>query len=59
MSIETTPLGEFRPCCLAEESILNENKKPYDIAKGDSITDAFDSTYMNNLYPYQQFPIYP
>jgi len=49
MSIETTPLGEFRPCCLAEESILNENKKPYDIAKGDSITDAFDSTYMNNL----------
>ena len=49
MSIETTPLGEFRPCCLAEESILGVNKIPYDIAKGDSIGDAFHSTYMSNL----------
>ena len=49
MSIETTPLGEFRPCCLAEESILDKNQRPYDIAKGDSINDVFHSDYMNNL----------
>jgi len=44
MHIETTPLGEFRPCCLAEESIPKLN-----ITNGDSIKDAFESDYMENL----------
>jgi MoaA/NifB/PqqE/SkfB family radical SAM enzyme len=44
MHIETTPLGEYRPCCLAEESIPG-----YSITKGDSIKDAFNSEYMENL----------
>lgn len=48
MHIETTPLGEFRPCCLAEESIPNLN-----IAKGDTLQDAFGSEYMEDLR--QQF----
>jgi len=44
MHIETTPLGEYRPCCLAEESIPG-----YSISNGDSIKDAFNSEYMENL----------
>ena len=42
--IETTPLGEFRPCCLAEESIPNLN-----ITQGNKLQDAFNSKYMDNL----------
>mgnify|MGYP003111948537 FL=1 len=48
MHIETTPLGEFRPCCLAEESIPG-----YSILNGDTLTEAFQSSYMENLR--QQF----
>jgi len=48
MHIETTPLGEFRPCCLSEESIPN-----YNITQGDTLLDAFESDYMQNLR--QQF----
>lgn len=44
MHIETTPLGEFRPCCLAEQTIPGLN-----ITKGDSIKDAFESDYMEDL----------
>ena len=44
MHLETTPLGEFRPCCLAEESIPN-----YNISQGHTINDAFNSDYMENL----------
>tara|TARA_E500000318_G_scaffold89273_1_gene86803 strand:+ start:1097 stop:2242 length:1146 start_codon:yes stop_codon:yes gene_type:complete len=44
MHIETTPLGEYRPCCLAEESIPG-----YSITKGDSLQDAFNSPYMDKL----------
>ena len=44
MHIETTPLGEFRPCCLAEESIPDLN-----ITKGDTLQNAFESEYMNDL----------
>ena len=44
MHIETTPLGEFRPCCLAEESIPNLS-----ITQGHSLVDAFESEYMENL----------
>lgn len=44
MHIETTPLGEFRPCCLSEESIPNFN-----IMQGNTLNDAFNSEYMENL----------
>lgn len=46
--METTPMGEFRPCCLANEPIPNMN-----ISQGDTIKDAFESTYMDDLR--QQF----
>jgi|TARA_R100001079_G_C4444076_1_gene150338 organic radical activating enzyme len=48
MHLETTPLGEFRPCCLAEETIPD-----YNISRGDTINNAFNSAYMENLR--QQF----
>ncbi len=38
MHLETTPLGEFRPCCLAEETIPD-----YNISRGDTINNAFNS----------------
>lgn len=49
MSIETTALGEFRPCCLAEESIAKPDGSLYKVANGDTIQDAFDSEYMEQL----------
>ena len=44
MHMETTPMGEFRPCCLANEPIPNMN-----ISKGDTLRDAFESPYMDDL----------
>jgi len=44
MHIETTPMGEFRPCCLANESIPNLN-----ISQGNTIKEAFESEYMEDL----------
>ena len=49
MSIETTALGEFRPCCLAEESIAKPDGSLYKVANGDTIQDAFNSAYMDQL----------
>ena len=42
--METTPMGEYRPCCLANETIPDLN-----ISKGDTLKDAFESQYMDNL----------
>ena len=49
MSIETTALGEFRPCCLAEESIAKPDGSLYKVANGDTIQNAFNSAYMDQL----------
>ena len=49
MHLETTPLGEYRPCCLAEESIKRPDGTAYDISAGDTIKQAFESEYMENL----------
>ena len=49
MSIETTALGEFRPCCLAEESITKTDGSYFKVSNGDTIQDAFYSDYMENL----------
>ena len=53
MSLEATPTGNFRPCCLAEDLIVDEEGNPYDIAKGGTLKEAFGSGYMQNLR--QQF----
>ena len=44
ISMETTPMGEYRPCCLANETVPDLN-----ISKGDTLKDAFESQYMDNL----------
>ena len=49
MSLETTALGEYRPCCLAEESITKPDGTMYRVANGDTIQDAFNSDYMDKL----------
>ena len=47
ISIESTPTGGARPCCLSNEQIPNINLKK------NTLNDAFHSPYMNNLR--QQF----
>lgn len=49
MSLETTALGEYRPCCLAEESIKKSDGSNYKVSKGDTMQSAFASKYMENL----------
>ena len=49
ISLEATPTGNFRPCCLAEDSIVDNEGNAYDIAKGDTLEQAFNSEYMDVL----------
>ena len=49
MSLETTALGEYRPCCLAEESITKTDGTMYKVSEGDTMQDAFNSEYMDSL----------
>ena len=48
VSLETSPQGRARPCCLAEQDIVDHNGKPYDFSEN-SITEAFNSDYMKDL----------
>ena len=43
ISIETTPMGNVRPCCLATNEIPNINLKEH------TLEDAFRSDYMNDM----------
>ena len=47
ISVETTPLGNVRPCCLFTEELPNIDLKE------NTLQEAFDSEYMDNLR--QQF----
>ena len=49
--IETTPVGSFKPCCLADNEIMNEDGKAYTIH--DPIDVVRQSKYMQDLR--QQF----
>lgn len=48
ISLEASPVGTARPCCLAEEEITKQNGEKYDL-KEDSILHTFNSPYMQNL----------
>lgn len=48
VSMEVTPMGTYRPCCLYSESIPNHS-----VQNGHTIADAQNSDYMKNLR--QQF----
>ena len=47
-SIETRPYGEYRPCCVYNEDILDENGKPY-TTKQHSIDTVMNSQAMEKL----------
>ena len=48
ISIETSPMGTTRPCCLAQEQITDENGNKYDLNETDLET-VYRSEYMQNL----------
>lgn len=48
ISIEASPMGTARPCCLAREEILDEHGNKYDL-KVSTLQDAYKSQYMQDL----------
>ena len=48
ISIETSPIGTARPCCLAREEIVDENGIKFDLNKVNLAT-IYSSNYMQNL----------
>lgn len=48
ISVETSPTGTTRPCCLAREEILDEQGTPYDLQTTD-LSTIYNSKYMQNL----------
>lgn len=48
VSIETSPMGTVRPCCLAREEITDDNGKKINLRTSDLMT-AYKSTYMQDL----------
>ena len=52
ISIETSPIGTIRPCCLADEEITHPDGTKYNL-KEYTLEQAYNSPYMSNLR--QQF----
>lgn len=52
ISIETSPIGTARPCCLAVDEITDANGHKYDLNET-NLQTIYNSTYMQNLR--QQF----
>jgi len=52
ISVETSPMGTTRPCCLAHEEITDESGRKYDLNKT-NLETVYKSQYMQNLR--QQF----
>lgn len=52
ISIETSPIGTARPCCLAREEITDDSGNKFDL-NTDTLETIYQSTYMRNLR--QQF----
>lgn len=48
VSIETSPMGTVRPCCLAREEITDDNGDKLNLNNSDLLT-AYKSTYMQDL----------
>jgi len=46
--LEINSVGEFKPCCVFNESIKDHNDQPYNINK-DSINDVYNSDYLKKL----------
>jgi MoaA/NifB/PqqE/SkfB family radical SAM enzyme len=48
ISIETSPIGTARPCCLAREEITDNHGNKFDLNK-DNLETIYKSQYMQNL----------
>ena len=48
ISIETSPIGSARPCCLAVDEITDETGRKYDLNET-NLQTIYTSTYMQNL----------
>lgn len=48
ISIETSPIGTARPCCLAREEITDENGEKFDLNKHE-LESIYHSSYMKEL----------
>jgi hypothetical protein len=53
VSLETSPIGTVRPCCLAEEEIVDVHGRKFDLGHCAELADVQDSNYMRDLR--QQF----
>jgi MoaA/NifB/PqqE/SkfB family radical SAM enzyme len=49
ISLETSPIGTVRPCCLAEEEIVDIHGNKFDLSKSAELADIQDSNYMRGL----------
>jgi len=49
VSLETSPIGTVRPCCLAEEEITDVNGNKFDLSKSAELANIQDSNYMRGL----------
>jgi MoaA/NifB/PqqE/SkfB family radical SAM enzyme len=48
ISIEASPIGTIRPCCLAQDEIVDDDGTRYDLLTS-TLEDAYNSQYMQNL----------
>jgi len=48
ISLEASPIGTVRPCCLTDDEIVNDHGEKYDLNK-DSLLSIQDCTYMERL----------
>ena len=48
ISIETSPIGTARPCCLAKDEIIDTNGVKYDL-NTHTLAEIYSSEYMQNL----------
>jgi MoaA/NifB/PqqE/SkfB family radical SAM enzyme len=48
LSLEASPIGTVRPCCLADDEIVDDSGVKYDLATAD-LTEVMNSTQMKNL----------
>ena len=48
ISIETSPIGTTRPCCLAKDEIVDDNGSKYDL-NTHTLEEIYHSSYMQNL----------
>lgn len=48
ISIETSPMGTARPCCLAREEITKDDGSKYQLTEN-TLEEVYHSTYMQNL----------